>query len=433
MTQDATISLFSGAGGMSLGFTQAGLKPTVAADHNADACSTYEWNLGHRPFHTDLNNPSTDFLTSIDALTEPLFLIGGPPCQGFSSAGQKNANDARNRLIFSYLGLVDRLKPRWFLFENVEGLLTSNRGKSVFLLAKKFIDLGYLIRIEKVNFACFGLPQGRKRVVILGNCMGVNFHFPSAQCSYDSGKHRYVNGLPHGPTLADAIQPLGQASDCIENESSYISSIPMNDYDALMRNGSCGKFRQHSTTRSEAQAEAIAALKPGQTMKDLPRVYWHESFRRRAYRRVRDGTPSENRGGAPSGLKRLQGHLASLTITSASEREFIHPVFDRPLTYRECARLQSFPDRFDFAGGSQSIATQIGNAFPAIVAQTFAEHVARIDASFGADQSTSRPGLIDYELTKAIAMSPALSRTDALLASLNEKQAHLPLVFNDGD
>jgi DNA (cytosine-5)-methyltransferase 1 len=427
MSKDATISLFCGAGGMSLGFTQAGLKPLVAADCNEDACSTYERNLGLRPFHTDLGDPSSDFLASIDSLREPLFLIGGPPCQGFSSAGQKNADDARNRLIFSYLGLVDRLRPKWFLFENVEGLLTSNKGESVFLLAKKFIELGYLIRIEKVNFASFGLPQGRKRVVILGNRMGVNFHFPAAKYSYDSGKHKYINGLPHGPTLADAIFPLGQASDRIEDEVSYASPEPMNDYDTLMREGSNGKFQQHSTTKPGTQAEAIAALKPGQTMKDLPEEYWHESFKRRAYRRVKDGTPTEKRGGAPSGLKRLQGQLASLTITSAAEREFIHPEFDRPLTYRECARLQSFPDCFKFCGNSQSIATQIGNAFPAIAARAFAEHVAEIDASFGADRSISRAGLIDYELTKAIAMSPALARTDALLASLSDKQSHLPL------
>lgn len=427
MSKGATISLFCGAGGMSLGFAQAGLKPLVAADHNRDACLTYEKNLGLRPFHTDLSNPSTEFLAAIDALPEPLVLIGGPPCQGFSSAGQKNANDSRNRLIFSYLGLVDRLKPKWFLFENVEGLLTANKGESVFLLAKKFIELGYLIRIEKVNFASFGLPQGRKRVVILGNRVGLDFQFPKAKFSFDSGKHKYVNGLPLGPTLADAISSLGSASDGMEDEVSYVSTAPMNEYDALMRSGNSGTFRQHTTTNQRSQAKAISALKPGQTMKDLPEELWHESFKRRAYRRVKDGTPTEKRGGAPSGLKRLQGQLAALTITSASEREFIHPTFDRPLTYRECARLQSFPDDFDFVGNSQSIATQIGNAFPAMAARVFAEHIARIDASFGADRSTSRAGLIDYELTKAVAMSPALARTDALLASLSERQARLSL------
>ena len=411
---------------MSLGFSQAGFKPIISADHNRDACATYEQNLGTKPFHTDLADPSQGFLDAIDGLQNPFFLIGGPPCQGFSSAGQKNAKDVRNRLIFSYLGLVDRLRPRWFLFENVEGLLTSNKGESVFLLAKKFIELGYRIRIEKINFASLGLPQGRKRVVILGNSMGLDFHFPAALCSYNSGKHKYLNHLPQGPTLADAIFPLGDAEDSMDNEGSHVSPVPSNPYDALMRQGTNGKFRQHVTTKSDAQAAAIAALKPGQTMKDLPEEYWHESFKRRAYRRVKDGTPTEKRGGAPSGLKRLKANLASLTITSAATREFIHPVFDRPLTYRECARLQSFPDTFEFIGNSQSIATQIGNAFPAIVARIFAEHIAGIDASFRSNLSTGRAGLMDYKLTKAIAMSPALAKTDTLLGSLSEKQPRLP-------
>lgn len=425
--KNTTVSLFSGAGGMSLGFAQAGLKPTLAADHNKDACKTYERNLDVRPIHTDLSNPSSTFLTSINRSLDPLFLIGGPPCQGFSSAGQKNADDARNRLIFSYLGMVDRLQPRWFLFENVEGLLTSNSGESIFQLAKRFVDLGYRIRIEKVNFASFGLPQSRKRVVIVGNRMGIDFAFPSARCSYDSGKHKYLNGLALAPNIAEALTSLGAAMAKPDDKASYQSYEPINEYDALMREGGCQTFLQHATIKSRSQAAAIAALKPGQSMKDLPEELWHESFRRRAYRRVRDGTPSEKRGGAPSGLKRLQGDLASLTITGASVREFIHPEFDRPLTYRECARLQSFPDSFDFVGKGQSIATQIGNAFPAIAARVFAEHIIEIESSYGADRSTSKPGLIDYELTKANAMSPALARTDALLSSLCKKQACLPI------
>jgi len=412
---------------MSLGFAQAGLKPLIAADHDQDACLTYEQNIGLKPFHTDLNEPSADFLAAIDAAHDPLALIGGPPCQGFSSAGQKNADDKRNRLIFAYLGLVERLKPKWFLFENVEGLLTSNRGKSVFLLAKKFIELGYLIRIEKVNFASFGLPQGRKRVIILGNRLGVAFQFPIPQFSFNSGKHKNINSLPPGPTLADAIFPLGQASDKMEDAVPYRSPAPENDYDARMRAGS-STFRQHTTTPTQTQAAAIAALKPGQTMQHLPEAYWPKSFKRRAYRRVKDGTPTEKRGGAPSGLKRLQGQLASLTITSAAAREFIHPVFNRPLTYRECARLQSFPDHFNFAGSNQSIATQIGNAFPAMAAQVFAEHIARIDSSFGADRNVTRSGLIDYELTRATAMSPPLAQTDTLLASLSDKQIGFSLL-----
>lgn len=427
MPDDATISLFSGAGGMSLGFSQAGLKPVISADQNTDACATYEQNLGVRPFNIDLANPSSDFTQSIERIKNPIFLIGGPPCQGFSSAGLKNGDDERNKLIFSYLSIVEKVSPRWFLFENVEGLLTSNRGESIFLLAKSLISLGYKIRIEKVNFASYGLPQGRKRVVIIGNRMGVSFSFPKEFFSFDSGKHKQINSLPPAPSLIEAIGSLGASTPSLRDASTYRSINPENEYDAMMRNGSDGVFYQHSVSITKSQLPAISALKPGQTMKDLPEEYWHDSFKRRANRRVKDGTPTEKRGGSPSGIKRLNGNLSSLTITSASTREFIHPDFDRPLTYRECARLQSFPDHFTFTGNRQSIATQIGNAFPPLAAKILAKHISTIDGSYGSDISPNKGGLIDYELTKASAISPALARTNALLASICDKQSSFQL------
>jgi DNA (cytosine-5)-methyltransferase 1 len=159
-------------------------------------------------------------------------------------------------------------------------------------------------------------------------------------------------------------------------------------------------------------------------MKDVPEELWHDSYRRRAFRRVMDGTPTERRGGAPSGYKRLVGDLNSLTITSACTREFIHPREDRPLTLREAARLQSFPDRFRFLGTTTSVARQIGNAFPPIIAQIFAEHLLRtvenLDAKLSTRHGTGR--LLGFHLTEGTGMSPALAKTDEMLAQLLHKQ-----------
>ena len=170
--------------------------------------------------------------------------------------------------------------------------------------------------------------------------------------------------------------------------------------------------------------ERIHALGPGQTMKDLPTELQHTSFRRRAYRRVMDGTPTEKRGGAPSGLKRLIYDEPSLTITSASTREFIHPIQDRPLTIRECARIQTFPDSFEFIGSPSQKIRLIGNAIPPTLAQVFAEHISE-NYGFSIARPTNGGKLLGFLLTKSMGKSPALKHTETLLQSLNPDEQQL--------
>ena len=148
---------------MSFGFSRAGLKPSVGIDLNSDACRTYENNLGVPSHNLDLGaEDQSDVLRVLQGFERPLAVIGGPPCQGFSTAGDRNGNDPRNQLIFNYLALVEHLQPRWFFFENVEGLLTSDKGRSVSELIRCFLKIGYSVRLEQVNFAAYGLPQSRK-------------------------------------------------------------------------------------------------------------------------------------------------------------------------------------------------------------------------------------------------------------------------------
>ena len=182
------------------------------------------------------------------------------------------------------------------------------------------------------------------------------------------------------------------------------------------------KVTDHFTPAlSGIQLERVRKLQPGQTMKDLPEDLQHESFRRRAFRRVMDGTPVEKRGGAPCGLKRLFADEPSLTITSAATREFVHPTENRLLTLRECARLQTFPDGFVFAGSAASRIQQIGNAIPSLLARAMAEHILKnygFQACYrGAVQPTLR-----FSLTRAEGMSPALARTQFLLTELADLQ-----------
>jgi DNA (cytosine-5)-methyltransferase 1 len=179
---------------------------------------------------------------------------------------------------------------------------------------------------------------------------------------------------------------------------------------------------------SEIQLERVRGLQPGQTMKDLPEHLQHESFRRRAFRRVMDGTPVEKRGGAPSGLKRLFANEPSLTITSAATREFVHPTKDRLLTLRECARLQTFPDSFEFTGSAASRIQQVGNAIPPMLARAIGEHIAR-EYGFSANYSRNGHPSLRFCLTRSEGMSPALAQTESLLAELvSEKDEQLALL-----
>lgn len=417
------ISLFSGAGGFSYGFSQAGLKPLFGAEIDADACSSYEMNVGSPCHKIDLSNIQPRVLKEMAGGKSPFVIIGGPPCQGFSTAGGRNAADPRNRLIFNYMAIVQELAPTWFVFENVEGLLTSGAGEDLARLISEFILLGYSVRLEKLNLAAFGVPQTRKRVVLIGNRLGINFQFPPEIFSYDSGKAKKRSALPMATTLDEALAGLGESAKYKAAVVSYKTNEPENSFDQMMRLGnSTSGVTQHFQPDDYAGKPHIEMLKPGQTMKDLPESLWHDSFKRRANRRVSDGTPTEKRGGSPSGIKRLHGDRQALTITGAATREFIHPQFHRPLTIRECARIQTFPDCYQWKGNAASVIQQIGNAVPPLAASVIAMHIQQIDGKFGSGMQTAgqslSPRLLGFLLTEALGMSPALKKTQELLAQI---------------
>jgi DNA (cytosine-5)-methyltransferase 1 len=421
------ISLFSGAGGFSYGFSQAGLKPLFGAEIDADACSSYQLNVGSPCHKLDLSSIQPKALREMLGGKSPFMIIGGPPCQGFSTAGGRNAADPRNRLIFNYMAIVEELKPTWFVFENVEGLLTSGSGEDLARLVSAFISLGYSVRLQKINLAAFGVPQTRKRVVIIGNRLGINFQFPPELFSYDSGKSKKHSLLPMAPTLDEALAGLGVAEIDKTALVSYDSIEPRNSFDQMMRIGnSFSSVTQHYQPEDGESKLHIEMLKAGQSMKDLPENLWHESFKRRANRRVSDGTPTEKRGGSPSGIKRLLGDRQALTITGAASREFIHPQQHRPLTIRECARIQTFPDCYQWEGNAASVIQQIGNAVPPLAARVLAMHILKIDGQFGsgiqaATQIVS-PRLLGFLLTESNGMSPALKKTQELLAQISQER-----------
>lgn len=408
-------SLFCGAGGCSLGFKRAGYEILFATDIDKAAIDSYRMNFPETNcVEADIQELVFEKLLLNTGLVpgELDILIGGPPCQGFSTAGLKFWDDPRNSLLKQYIYALQTIKPKWFLMENVEGLLTANKSKYIYEAVKAFIECGYQIRVEKIYSQEYGIPQRRKRVLIIGNRLGIDFKLPEPQVGAYGRIFRLSN-----VTLRHTITGLPEPTSN-KQEKLFYTSPTTSSWEKYLR-GRANEVTDHFLQKmTDLQLKRIKALKSGQTMKDLPTELQHESFKKRAHRRVMDGTPIEKRGGAPSGLKRLFFDEPSLTITGAATREFIHPVEDRPLTIREAARIQTFPDDFLFSGNSAEKIRQIGNAIPPLVAHIFAKHIEDV---YGFEhQSASSGKLLGFTLTKASAMSPALEVTDKLLSTLLE-------------
>ena len=220
-----------------------------------------------------------------------------------------------------------------------------------------------------MNAANYGVPQHRKRVIGIG-ALGFDPTFPRPTHTAHGapGAHLAARRLPLTPSLGEALDALPPAT-CTNHED----------------------FPDHTFRELTGDdLERATRLKPGQKMRDLPEEYWHESYRRRAFRRVMDGTPVECRGGAPAGVRRLRSDELEGAITGAAINEFIHPVENRPLTVRECARIQTFPDTFRFAGPRRDRAQLIGNAVPPRLSEIIAEHLKR-DLTSGALQFHNVP------------------------------------------
>jgi DNA (cytosine-5)-methyltransferase 1 len=408
-------SLFSGCGGCSLGLKQAGFDVVLAADINEDACRTYATNINSDSIWTaDLSTITTNDLWERSGLEKSQvdLIVGGPPCQGFSSAGARNWDDPRNTLLKNFVEIVTSAKPTWFVMENVEGLLTANQGFFITEAITRLLEAGYWVRAKKIYMERYGVPQRRKRVLVVGNLEGHEFDFPVP--TYRDGLQQMT--FDEAPTLSilDAIADLPSVS---EQATPHYSSPPQNEYQSGLRRADDEPILHHQAKRlNPMNQQRVRLLAQGETMRDLPEDLQHPSFNRRAYRRVMDGTPTDKRGGAPSGLKRLDANSPSLTITSAASSEFIHPLEDRLLTLRECARIQSFPDWFELHGSWSSVATQIGNAIPPLIMQVLAKHIAGV-ASWRPKRSSAGRWL-GIDATKSTGMSPALVK---MLTQLEER------------
>ncbi|MDR0648354.1 MAG: DNA cytosine methyltransferase [Synergistaceae bacterium] len=341
------IDLFAGVGGLSLGFEMAGFDVLLAVEYDASIAEAYK-----------LNHPKTKMLVE-DIRELPLketfseyvgkvdIVFGGPPCQGFSQKGQrKTISDERNFLFKYFVSVVTYLRPRYFVMENVPNLLTTEKSCFKKEIEDLFEKHDYHLETGVLNAADYGVPQNRRRAVIIGK--------------RDEPAPSLPRPLDKRVTIWEAIGDLAYLNS---GEGSEVSEycLPANStYQKKLRKGSKTLYNHISTRHSALALERLQMIPPNRGKEVLPEEHLTKS--------IYSGT-----------WTRMGKNEISVTITTRfdtpSSGKFTHPYLHRAITVREAARIQSFPDSFHFTGTKSSQMKQVGNAVPPLLAYAIAKTI----------------------------------------------------------
>lgn len=339
------IDLFCGAGGLSCGFERAGYNILLGIDNDKKALETFELNHnGAKSICGDITQ------VSYEKDIKPLIgdasidvIIGGPPCQGMSLSGPRKFDDPRNKLYLSYIRLVDEIRPRAFVIENVPGLVGLFGGQIKDSIIEKFTDMGYKIQHKILCSADYGVPQLRRRVVFVG---------------YRDGEFQYPLENENYVSCEMALSDLPPLVDTLGAEEMPYATSAQNDYQRIMREKSDIVHNHVAANHSEKVQEIIALVPAGGNYKDLPDEYRNTRNFHVAWTRFPDNRP------AP-------------TIDTGHRHHF-HYKYNRVPTVRECARIQSFPDDFVFLGNKTQQFRQVGNAVPPLMAEVIARQITKL-------------------------------------------------------
>lgn len=415
------VDLFAGAGGMSEGFKEAGFKTLFANDHEKPAMATFRRN------HADAETSSED-VESLDATTirenlglnvgELSVLIGGPPCQGFSTYGKRDEDDTRNQLYMHFIRFLEAFRPKAFVIENVTGLLSMSEGRVVQDISRRIREHGYGCSVWTLDAREYGVPQRRRRVFITGMAHGRLLGLPPVSHSLSAGAvssgDLFGTTLPRALTVHDAISDL--PTQTLKPRETH-TAMPYNstaetDYQREMRAGS-SELTHHSSkqmlgirrlrlalmhpgdygTRIEERlAESglpesvIDEMLGGEGLRDLNECRKEDREKELAMRHMlRSGNTSldaiksfMDSQGFANKYRRLKWDEPSHTLVAHMARDcsdFVHPLVDRFISVREAARLQSFPDTYYFEDSQFCQLRQIGNAVPPLLAKAVANEV----------------------------------------------------------
>lgn len=340
------IDLFSGAGGLSQGFVQAGYKLLAGIDFDDAALQTYAHNItGAKALKEDLFNDKVA-ISNIDKAignNEVDVIIAGPPCQGFSLTGSRDINDSRNKLYVAVVHAVQHFRPKAFLIENVPGMATLYKGVVKQQIINTFENMGYAVTVTDPPLlaADYGVPQFRKRMFFVGYRKNLGYDYFTFPEPLLDAEH-YVGA-------ADAISDLPSLVDEPGNEIMDYTSEPKSDYQKLMRTDSDVIFNHVGTNHTKEVKWVISQVPEGGNYKDLPPGVGESRKFNEAWTRYHSKRPAK-------------------TIDTGHRNHF-HYKWNRVPTVRENARLQSFPDRFKFFGTKTQQYKQVGNAVPPLLAQ----------------------------------------------------------------
>ncbi|MDD3340994.1 MAG: DNA cytosine methyltransferase [Bacilli bacterium] len=390
------ISLFSGAGGMDIGFIRAGFDIVWANDFFKEAVESYKKNVDQNIVYGDITKiKSSDMPDNID------LVIGGFPCQGFSIANTKRSmKDERNFLYKEMLRVIQDKKPKFFVAENVKGILSMKKGKVIKMIKKDFESLGYKVDARLLNAAEYGVPQARERVLIIGNRIGVENPYPEITHWVDSKKYQTKQGLKKAVTVKETIDFLSNiklSEDPItldDGKIIYNHVASTNVYDKFW--GRKYKVKQHEV----CDYLKIWRDRAGYTTKKVDDHFGYKYTAGHWFRK------DNNSGSIPKPsdwweLKKILGfdNKYDKKVTTMIEKEIkfeqslritnwerpsdtitatspeIHINKERRLSARECALLQTFPLDYQFVGSLNVVYRQIGNAVPVKLAEQVANKI----------------------------------------------------------
>lgn len=338
--------LFSGCGGMSLGFEKAGFECVGAVDKNEHACETYEYNIGTEPISEDITEYTADDLLERFGIKQGELdvLISCAPCQGFSQHRNKDdiEHDERNSLVSFSAELAVEMEPEFFVMENVPELIRGSKEKYWDRTYEILKEANYLVKSDILNAADFGVPQRRHRAIIIGRKNGREVELPNQTVDEHRTVREAIGDLPPvGAGEQDPDDPMHQAPNHTKRIVEMLDLIP----------------------------------KDGGSWMDIPEPhqdeYWLDSMKKRA--------ENGNLGSYCDTYGRMHWDRPAGTITRKSSTpscgRYVHPEQNRNITVREAARLQTFPDDWEFQGPFISSYEQNGNAVPPKLAEEIAKEI----------------------------------------------------------
>lgn len=346
------VDLFSGAGGMSVGAALSGINVRYAVERDPMAAATFALNHPETSlFSEDIREVHSHRMDDLDP-TDQLVLFGGPPCQGFSTSNQKtrNANNPNNWLFAEYLRLARELTPDWIVFENVKGLLETENGAFLDLVLAGFTEAGYTTNHFVLNAADFGVPQRRNRLFIIGSRNGIVLPPPKPT-------------VTKPVTVEEAIGDLPPLENGANQDVLPYATAPLSPYSAILRNGleACSN---HLVTQNAAHILIrYRHIPPGGNWTSIPEhLMKNYTDRSRCHTGI---------------YHRLSHNEPSIVVGNYRKNMLVHPTQDRGLSVREAARLQSFPDKFQFCGSIGFQQQQVGNAVPPLLAKAIFDQLLR--------------------------------------------------------